>query len=454
MRRHVPFLVLMLGLLAWPLEVFAASSEPVPLTPSPAVVPDGGSASTVVDVIKVEGGIDRPMADYVVGSLEDAEAAGHTVVLQLNTRGSLGVDPMQLARRVHALRVPVITWVGPPGSHAGGVGAMLSYASSLSSVAPGSGIGPLQPADLETNAGLSTADLATLEGWAKERGLGGVDAVLNDELSAQEAIDAGVVNELVYRAPSPGDVVNLLQQADGQVVSTAGGKVTLDTRLSSEPSQGAGVLVVYHELGPWKRVLHAVASPTAVYLLIVLAFAGFAFEFTQPGFGFAGVSGFACLGLGIYGLVVVPPSWWALALLVGGFMLLIADVQLRRLGVLSLAGGGCFAIGSWFLYLGVAPAIAIPIWVMVVVLLAGAWYYGFGLTIAQQAYRRIRSAQVGLVGLTGEARGDINPEGGVFVKGTLWRGRTVGEHIPAGTKVRVRGVDGLVLRVEPEPEDH
>lgn len=443
----------MFGLLAWPMEAFAASAGPVPVTPSPAVASDDGSESAVADIIKVEGNIDRQMADYLFGSLEDAEAAGHTVVLQLNTRGSLGVDPMELARRVHDLRVPVLTWVGPPGSHAGGIGTMLSYASSLSSVAPGSGIGPLQPADLESNAGLSTADLATLEGWANERGLGGVDAVLNAELSAQQAIDAGVVNELVYGAPSPGDVVNLLQQTDGQVVSTAGGRVTLDTRLSSEPSQGAGVLVVYHELGPWKRVLHAVASPTAVYLLIVLAFAGFAFEFTQPGFGFAGVSGFACLGFGIYGLLAVPPTWWALVLLVAGFMLLIVDVQLRRLGVLSLAGGVCFAVGSWFLYSGVAPAIAIPVWVMTVVLLAGAWYYGFGLTIAQQAYQRIHSAQVGLVGLTGEARGDINPEGGVFVKGTLWRGRTVGEHIPAGTKVRVRDVDGLILRVEPEPED-
>ena len=34
----------------------------------------------------------------------------------------------------------------------------------------------------------------------------------------------------------------------------------------------------------------------------------------------------------------------------------------------------------------------------------------------------------------------------------LWRGRSVGEPIASGTKVRVRGVDGLVLKVEPEAE--
>ena len=38
------------------------------------------------------------------------------------------------------------------------------------------------------------------------------------------------------------------------------------------------------------------------------------------------------------------------------------------------------------------------------------------------------------------------------MKGALWRGRSLGDPIPPGTKVRVRGVDGLILKVEPEPD--
>ena len=64
---------------------------------------------------------------------------------------------------------------------------------------------------------------------------------------------------------------------------------------------------------------------------------------------------------------------------------------------------------------------------------------------------RLTSTQKGLVGLVGEARGELKPEGPVFVKGTLWRGRSAGEPIASGTRVRVRAVDGLILRVEPEP---
>jgi len=35
----------------------------------------------------------------------------------------------------------------------------------------------------------------------------------------------------------------------------------------------------------------------------------------------------------------------------------------------------------------------------------------------------------------------------------MWRGRSLGDPIPPGTRVRVRGVDGLILKVEPELED-
>ena len=58
---------------------------------------------------------------------------------------------------------------------------------------------------------------------------------------------------------------------------------------------------------------------------------------------------------------------------------------------------------------------------------------------------------MGLLGLVGETRSDLNPEGGVFVKGTLWRARSLNGHIPKGRRVRVKGIDGLILRVEEEP---
>jgi membrane-bound ClpP family serine protease len=86
--------------------------------------------------------------------------------------------------------------------------------------------------------------------------------------------------------------------------------------------------------------------------------------------------------------------------------------------------------------------------------LASLLYYGFGLTVAIQSRDRIVSTQRGLIGLVGEARGRLAPDGPVFVKGALWRGRSLAEAIAPGTPVRVRGVDGLILKVQAEPGAH
>jgi len=388
------------------------------------------------------------MFDYLMGALDDAEAAGGTVVIQLNTLGTLGVDGVTLVDRVACAKVPVIVWVGPAGSHALGTGAVMVASASLASVSPGSGVGPTFPLDLGSGWGV-VLDLQWLAAGCTGVALPQADA----ELTSQQAIDDGLTSELQPDEPAPSTLIDLLRQVDGKTVETAGGPVVLQTAVTASAEQGPGVDLRYHDLGPWRRVLHAVSSPTAIYVLLVLAFAGFAFELTQPGFGFAGMSAVVALGLAGYGTFAVTPNWLGLVLLLGGFVLLILDVQLRKLGVLSALGVVSFGVGSFLIYGGVADTVAIPLPVVVVTLILTVLYYGFGLTVAQQAYQRIASTQQGLVGLTGEARSDLNPEGGVHVKGTVWRGRTVGEPIPAGTRVRVRGVDGLVLRVEPEPDN-
>jgi membrane-bound serine protease (ClpP class) len=261
---------------------------------------------------------------------------------------------------------------------------------------------------------------------------------------AQEALDGHVAQEVATSLP------DLLSTIDRSTVQTAGGPVTLHTKIAQSPAEQP-VDVRFTELGPLDRVLHAVASPAAIYLLLVLGLAALAFELTQAGFGFAGFAGLGMLALAIYGLTVVPASWPGIGLLVAGVALLCTDVLLRRLGVLTAAGVVAFLVGSFLSFRGVAPAIRISPWLIGLLTVGSVLYYGFALTVAQRSRERIASTQRGLVGLLGETRGELKPEGPVYVKGTLWRGRSNDGPIPPGTRVRVRGVDGLVLRVEPDP---
>jgi membrane-bound serine protease (ClpP class) len=230
--------------------------------------------------------------------------------------------------------------------------------------------------------------------------------------------------------------------------------VTLETRIATDPEQAADrtVDIQFDNLGPIQRVAHGVASPSMIYFLLVISLACVAFELTQPGFGFAGFSGVAMLLLAVYGIWVVPPWWPGFLLLLGGVASMIVDVRLRRLGPLTVVGLIAFGAGSLLAWRGVADAIEISPWLIGGAVVASLLYYGFALTVAIQSRDRIVTTQRGLIGLVGEARGELAPEGPVLVKGAMWRGRTGGGEIAPGTKVRVRGVDGLVLRVEAEPD--
>ena len=397
----------------------------------------------------MEGAIDRPLLDYLTGKLDAAEAEGATVVLQLDTSGTLAQDPIALAERVATMKVPVIAWVGPVPAKAAGVGLLLMYASSLAAVQPGAQVGPLMPLDLGHPDATYPGLQERMQDWIRARGKNSLTDWDDRPLTGQQALGMGILQA------SAASIPELLDTVDGRTVLTPGGPVTLHTKVATtqaEAEQGT-IELRFNSLGPVNRVEHGVSTPSMIYLLLVLGLAAIAFETTQPGFGFAGFSGVGMLLLAAYGMTVVPVSWPGFGLLVGGVGLMVADVRVRRLGVLTVAGLAAFLAGSVLAWHGLADDLRISPWLIGGAVVASLLYYGFGLTVAQQSHDRIVNTQRGLIGLVGEARGRLAPEGPVYVKGTMWRGRSAGGEIGQGTRVRVRGVDGLVLRVEAEPSD-
>ena len=301
------------------------------------------SDATIVEVIAVQGAIDRPLLGYLEQKLDAAEAEGAVVVLQLNTAGTMNEDGVALADRVANLDVPTIAWIGPAPSRASGAGLLLMYASSIAAVYPGSQTGPLEPIDL-AHPDERPADLpATIAGWLEAHGRPAVDLDRPDvPLTAQQALDEGIAS---IAAPS---VTDLLDQVDEHSVVTAAGSTILHTHVATTEAEAeAGTVEIrFNNLGPVKRIAHGVSSPSMIYFLVVIGVAALAFELTQPGFGFAGFSGVGLVALALYGLTVVPVDWLGLALLLGGIALLIVDVRIRRLSVLTYAGVVAFGVGS------------------------------------------------------------------------------------------------------------
>jgi membrane-bound serine protease (ClpP class) len=445
MRRPFPLILLFAAALCL-VPAVASAAAPTP-APSPSGASIGpGEAPAAFDIVKVNGVIDRPMADYLLGALADAESRDAGVIIQLNTPGSLGIDGEALAQRIFEAKVPVIVWIGPAPAHAMGTGLMLVYASSYAVVAPLAGTGPILPLDLAHDAEIipgtplppALARSLPTNRWAAARDRDPTFAAENVEAPGQVVLDRHVVQDFA------GSSAELLKKLDGVTVPTAAGDVTLRTA-------DKDTKLTFHDLGIGRRILHAVSSPVTIYVLIVLGMMGLVFELTQAGVGVAGIAGAIALGFAIYGLVIVPFSPLGLALLVGGLIAMTFDVVLKRLGWLTFLGMAAFVAGSYLVFHDVAPAIDISPWLIWPAAVVVFLYFGFGMTVAQQSRERIVNTQRGLVGLQGEARGMLAPEGPVYVKGTMWRGRALDGPIPPGTKVRVRRVDGLILRVEPEP---
>jgi membrane-bound serine protease (ClpP class) len=408
----------------------------------------------VVEVVDLKGVIDPTLAGYLESRIDGAaEEGAELVVVQLDTPGGLDVSMRDMVRRIVRSPVPVAVWVGPPGARAASAGVFLVYASHVAAMSPGTNLGAAHPVDLgnDTVEQKVVEDAAALlRSLAEQRGR---DVTFADQavresvsLTEREAFERGVIDLDPEDTPT---VPGLLLQLNGQTVETVAGPRTLNTN----PQE---VTVRVHGPGLLTRILHAITDPTIAYLLLVLGFWAIVFELAQPGIGLAGVAGVIALIMAFYALAILPVNVAGLILLLLGLAFFTIDVMTAGLGVWTVGGALALLAGSIMLFGGVAPAIAVSGWVIGLVVGGSVLFFGFAMTVALRARRRTSvTGSEGLIGLRGEARSDLSPEGQAWVKGALWRARALNGPIPKGSAIRVRRVDGLLLivQVEKEKED-
>lgn len=427
-----PLLALLLGLIVATLVA----------TPARAQVGDSGDlddAEQVVDILPVEGFIDPPVAAQIRDVVAGAEERGsELVVLQLDSPGIVSADLNELLSAIQQSPVPVVVYVGPraAGARAGGGATMLLAAAHLRAAALDAALGPAAPFDLGDEVDDVEVQLATHrleELWPEA-------VVLADTTVTAEDL-AGEL-DVVANGLEP-----LLVELDGRTVATVAGEQKLRIRRDE-------VGVRFHSLGLVRRMLHAATTPVFIYLLVAIGLALLLFEVFQPGFGVAGIAGIIMVAIGVFGLTVLPVAWWAAALVVLGLLLFAVDVAIAGFGLVTLAATAAFAAGSVFLY--DSPAIGLPGWLIALTTVTAVVFFVVVMTSVLRAQAGPEDlALEDLVGRPGLVRSVLNPEGHVFIDGALWRARWTGEgkRAKVGTPVRVHGVEGAVVLVEPfDPE--
>lgn len=401
----------------------------------------------VVDVLEVSGVLDAQLAGYLVDRIEQANRDRSTlVVIQLDTAGALEVDPQKLVDAITNSRVPVAVWVGPRRAKARAAGALIVAAAHISGIGPSGTLGPLSPTELNIDPhneeGLirRTEDLALARSLTGLRARGDPESFIDRALGANASKDAGAVDVVV---PS---VAELLRAADGRTVRTQAGNISLTLRIRSNE-----VDLRFFRPGPIRSLVHTFATtPALVYLCLLAGAMLVAFEVFQPGFGIAGVSGAAVLAGAIYGMTVLPVDVVGTILFSLGVALLTVDVALNELGLATIGGTFLLAYGSMKMFPAPAGALGVPGWLVGIGVASALVYFVPVMTYVRRARRdpETQRAARSLVGMPGQVRSMLNPEGFVWVADALWRARSEdGARLRVGEDVVVTGADGILLHV-------
>ena len=404
--------------------------------------PADDGPSRRVEVLPLRGGLlDPPVVAQITDLIELAERDGsELIVLQYSSGGGVSVDLDDLLARMDASPVPIAVLIGPLGSGAEAAGApgVVWLAADVRAISLDATVGPLDPVDLTDLGepypiGVRTTEL--LEAAGADPTI--ASRLLTESLGSDELVDAGVVT-LTAQGLEP-----LLVELDGVAVSTAAGDRDLRIRANE-------VEVRIHSLGLLRRVLHAATTAPFIYLLLVVGLGMLLFEVFQPGFGVAGFAGAITVAVSAFGLWVLPVTWWAVALVVLGLLLYALDTAIAGFGPVTLVATVAFVIGSLWFY--DAEVLALPLWLVVGTTVVTFAFFVFVMTTVLRAQAGPEGVSVDtLIGKPGIVRSVLNPEGHVYIDGALWRARWTGEakRAKVGTPVRVHGVDGAVVLVEP-----
>jgi membrane-bound serine protease (ClpP class) len=410
--------------------------------------------------IELTGVIDQVNAAYGEEALrvagEDGSAAALIVI---DSPGGELTSMDRILKAILASDVPVIAWVAPEGARAGSAATFVTLAADVAAMAPNTNIGA---ASVVTSGGEdlpeTLGEKITNDAVARIRSLADQHGRNADwaEDAVREAASISAADAVAMEPPvadlMAADLDALFagidegERADGRAYDFNGEPLP--------PLSGATIREL--EMNPGQEFLHLLSDPNIAFLLFTIGFYGILAELFHPNF-FSGILGAIAIVVALIGSNALPLNVGGLLLVLIGIGLLALEAVVASYGLLTVGGIVSLVLGAFALWTGVEPGefaidVSVSPWIIGVVVVVGI-VYAWVLVRALMQMRRTGGVAnkpvAALVGGVATAQTLIAPRGIAYAGGESWSARSRGTEIGAGTPLRVVGVEGLELIVEP-----
>lgn len=407
--------------------------------------------SDAIVQVELTGVVDPFVADYLRGAIQDAnDDDAPAVLLTIDTPGGLDSSMREITQAILASNVPVICYVSPEGARAASAGAFILMSCPVAAMAPGTNVGAATPVGI---SGLTlerkvTADAtATITGLAhiygRNEGVAGSFVRDATSITATQALDENVIDLIEPNVDA------LLAAVSGTAVTLGDGSTTTLPDLTD-------LELLERSMSPGAGFLHDLFDPNLAFIFFWVGLLLIVIELIVPGHIFAGTIGTVLLLTSLVSFGFLPVRLIGVALLIASVVFFILEVKAPGLGIWSIAGLIALVAGGLFLYDG-SGGVHVSPWVLIAV--GGLVALFFGVAVSKLlAIRHVPPVPHGadaLIGKDGVVLGSgLGPDGVVRVGSEEWRAVSPAGPLRGDTRIRVTGLTGLVLTVEPIIDEH
>jgi membrane-bound serine protease (ClpP class) len=399
-----------------------------------------------ITVLTFDGTINPTTADYFQQGIKEAEKNNsECIIIKLNTPGGLLKSTRVIVTEFLESPIPVVVYVSPPGAQSASAGVFVTVAAHIAVMAPGTNIGAAHPVTLQGQMDSVMTEKATNDaaafirtiGEKRNRNIEWCEEAVRKSVSITET-EAEKINVINFIAS---DMKDLLEKLNGMKVQTISGEKIIHTKNAE---------IINLELSFIQKILNILSDPNIAYILFMLGVYGLLFELYNPGAIFPGVIGGICIILAFYSFHTLPINYAGLALIIFAIILFILEIKIVSHGILSVGGVISLVLGSLMLIKdeSALEAVSISIEVIVIIAILTLLFFLVAITLGIKAQRKkVTTGAEGIVGETGIAITDLEPEGEVKVHGEIWRAESMDGIIQSGTKVKIDSLSELKLKV-------